>query len=82
MDVALSFNHFKYFMEEGQIKWPTISILYRMEFSRIENSGFQECVFSTAKNSMNDNQGQMDYEHLEKRTLLAKNKQLILDGVI
>jgi len=77
-----TFDTMKYFREEGTLKYPTIAMLARIHFSRMDNSGFQERVFSTADNAMSSKQGSMSFEHLEMRTLLSHNKELIRKGVI
>ena len=80
--ISKYFDSFKYFKEEGSAMFPTIALLFRMEFARISNSGFQERVFSTAGMAMNENQSRMNYEVLEKRTLLCQNQALIKAGII
>ena len=72
----------QYFCEEGSKVFPTICLLARIHFGKFSNAGFQERVFSTAGNVMDSNQTRMLSEHLEMRTLLARNKQLIREGVI
>ena len=76
------FDTMKFFREEGTEKWPTITILARIHFSKMDNAAFQERVFSTAANVMSKQQGRMAFDHLEKRTLLAQNRDLIRKKII
>ena len=82
LELVAKFDTMKYFREAGQVDWPSITILARIHFSKMDNSAFQERVFSTAKNAQEENQGQMKVDHLEKRTLISHNKDLIRDGII
>ena len=52
------------------------------QLSTMDNSAFQEQVFSTAANVPEKTQNRMAFEHLEKRTLIAHNKQLLRDKII
>ena len=76
------FDTLKYFCEEGRVKHPVVTLLARIEFARMYNGGFQERVFSTAGNAQSANQGRMRFDHLEKRSLLAHNKELISEHII
>ena len=76
------FNSMAYFREDGSKHYKVITLLARIYFSRMENGGFQERMFSTASNAQKKNQGSMHFDHLKRRTLLAQNKQVIRDGVI
>ncbi len=49
----------------------------RLHFSRLDNSGFQEPVFSISGLTMSGNPSQMTFDLFEKRTLLLHNKELI-----
>ena len=81
-ELVLKFDTMKFFREEGTKKWPTITLLARIHFSKMDNSAFQERVFSTAANVMTKGQSMMAFDHLEMRTLLAQNKNMIRDGSI
>ena len=81
-DIVASFDTMKYFREGGARDWPTITMLARNHFSKMDNSAFQERVFSTAANVMAKGQNRMQFDHLEMRTLLAQNKDLIRAGII
>lgn len=76
------FDSMEYFRKEGVVKYPTITTLARIHFSRMDNSGFQERVFSTADEAMSSKQGSMSFSHLEMQTLLSHNRELIRKGVI
>ena len=43
----------------------------------MDNSGFQERVFSSASGAMSENQAKMSFDVLEKRTLLYHNRKLM-----
>ena len=81
-ELVAKFDTVQYFCEVGSKKWPTITMLARIHFSRMDNSAFQERVFSTAANVQEKTQNRMAFEHLEKRTLIAHNKQLLRDKII
>lgn len=81
-DVISKFDTRKYYREFATDKYPAISMLARIHFSRMENAAFQERVFSTAGSAQSKNQGSMSFDTLEKRTLLQANRELIRDGVI
>lgn len=81
-ELVAKFDTMKYFRDVGTREWPTITILARIHFSKMDNSAFQERVFSTASNVQRKTQSKMSFSHLEKRTLLAQNKELIRDNVI
>ena len=77
------FDTMRFFRDKDVLtKFPTIKLLARIHYGKFSNSGFQERVFSTAGNAMGSNQTSMNFLHLEKRTLLAHNKQHIRDKVI
>lgn len=76
------FDTMKYFHEEGRVKHSIVTLLARIEFAHMDNGGFQERVFSTAGNAQSANQGRMRFDHLEKRSLLAHNKELISEHII
>jgi len=65
-EIVAKFDTMKFFREEGTEKWPTITILARIHFSKMDNAAFQERVFSTAANVMSKQQGRMAFDHLEK----------------
>ena len=67
---------------QGQEDYPAMTMLARLHFSRLDNSGFQERVFSTAGLAMSDNQARMAFVLMEMRTLLSHNKELIKRGII
>ena len=69
------FDTMKYFREEGRVKHPIITLLARTEFAYMDNGGFQERVFSTVGNAQSSNQGRKVGKHLEKRDMLAHNKE-------
>jgi hypothetical protein len=81
-DVISKFDTRKYYREFATDKYPAISMLARIHFSRMDNAAFQERVFSTAASAQSKNQGSMSFDTLEKRTLLQANRGLIRDGVI
>jgi hypothetical protein len=77
------FDTMRFFSDKEVARmYPTIKLLARVNYGKFSNSGFQERVFSTAGNAMGSNQTRMDFVHLEKRTLIAHNKQHIRDKVI
>ena len=77
----------RYFKENAKERFPSVILLVRIHFSRLDNAGFQERVFSTAANVMMKNQSRMGFDPvindnggasmLEMRTLLAHNRDLI-----
>ena len=75
--VICSFDTMRYFRERGSAQYPTVTLLARIHFSRLDNAGFQERVFSTAKQAQGKDQAQMKFDSLEMRTLLAHNKDFI-----
>mmetsp|Transcript_32277 Transcript_32277/g.67858 ORF Transcript_32277/g.67858 Transcript_32277/m.67858 type:complete len:853 (-) Transcript_32277:67-2625(-) len=81
-ELVAKFDTMKYYREKGKEEWPTITILARIHFSKMDNSAFQERVFSTAANVMSKVQNRMGFAHLEMRTLLAQNKDLIRQQII
>ena len=72
----------KYFRMKGQEDYPAVFLLARIQFSRLDNGGFQERMFSTSGNAMSNNQGSMEFDRLEKRTLRVHNKDLIRKKII
>ena len=72
----------KYYHEKGQKDHPVVHTFARIEFTRMNNSEFQERVFSNRSNATKKNQSRMEFGRLEKRTLLAHNKELIRKKVI
>jgi len=80
--VIASFDTMEYYRKEGSIKYPTVTLLSRIHFARLDNAGFQERVFSTAKLVMSKEQSRMEFDMLEMRTLLCHNKSLISAGII
>ena len=80
--VIASFNTMEYFRKEGSIKYPTVTLLSRIHFARLDNAGCQERVFSTAKLVMSNDQSKMEFDMLEMRTLLYHNTALINAGII
>ena len=81
-ELVSKFDTMKYFRETGTKDWPTITILARIHFSKMDNSSFQERVFSTAENVQSKTQNRMAFEHLEMRTLISHNKDLIRNNII
>ena len=81
-ELVSKFDTMKYFRETGTKDWPTITILARIHFSKMDNSSFQERVFSTAENVQSKMQNRMAFEHLEMRTLISHNKDLIRNNII
>lgn len=79
-ELISKFDTMKYFRESGTKDYPTISMLARIYFSRLDNAAFQERVFSTAANAQSKNQGKMSFDHLEQRVLLQQNRDLIRAG--
>ena len=82
LELVAKFDSMKYFREVGRKEWPSITMLARIHFSKMDNSAFQERVFSTAAYAQSKTQGRMKVDHLEKRTLISHNKDLIRDGII
>ena len=76
------FDTLKYFRILGQKEFPSIATLVRIHFSKMDNGAEQERVFSTAANAQRKKQARMKFDMLEKRTLLAHNKDLIKSGVL
>ena len=72
----------KYFKVDGTKEFPTIAILARIHFATMHNAAFQERVFSIASDAQTDKQGNMKFDHLEKRTLLSANRELIRAKII
>ena len=77
-----SFDTMKYYREKGSIDFPSVTMLARIHFGRLDNGGFQERMFSTASLAMAKEQNRMDFDLLEMRTLLAQNKELIEKKII
>ena len=82
LELVAKFDTMQYFCEVGSKKWPTITMLARIHFSRMDNSAFQEWVYSTVANVQVKTQNRMAFEHLEKRTLIAHTKQLLRDKIV
>jgi len=80
--VIASFDTRKYYNEKGSKDYPALSHMARIQFSRMENSGFQERVFSTGGNAMTEKQARMDFDQLEQRVLLSQNQELIEKKII
>ena len=80
--VIASFDTMKYYREKGSIDFPSVTMLARIHFGRLDNGGFQERMFSTASLAMAKEQNRMDFDLLEMRTLLAQNKELIEKKII
>lgn len=76
------FDSMKFFAEYGQLHFPSICLLARSLMARFSNAGFQDRFFSVARLAMRTNQCCMSFDHLEKRTILARNKKLCQDGII
>lgn len=74
------FDSMKFLRAHGE-KFPTICLLARSLMGKFSNNGFQERVFSVAGNAMGVKQCRMAFSHLEKRTILANNKQLFKEGI-
>ena len=82
LELMQKFDTIKYFQESGTEEYPTISMLARIHFSRMDNSAFQERVFSTAASAQSDRQSSMTFDHLEERTLLQANRDSLRAGII
>ena len=83
LELVAKFDTMQYFRDVGSKDWPTITMLARIHcFSRMDNSAFQERVFSTAANVQGKTQNRMAFEHVEKRTLIAHNKELLREKII
>ena len=54
----------------------------RIQFSRMENSGFRERIFSMGGNAMTKMQASMDFDQLEQRVLLSQTQELIEKKII
>ena len=84
--IISSFDTMKYFRKKGHEDYPSVTMLARIHFARLDNAAFQERVFSTASLVMSKSQTRVDFNkkdsHLERRTLLANNKTLIRKGII
>jgi hypothetical protein len=65
----------RWFKEVGKDKFPTLAVLARCELGRMNNSGYQERVFSSANSAMGVKQAKMSFQQLEQRTLLFHNKK-------
>ena len=59
-----SFDTMKYFKEVAKNRFPSVILLVRIHFSKMDNAGFQERVFSTASNVMMKNQASMGFEEI------------------
>jgi len=82
VELIAKFDTQKYYREYATKTFPAISLLARIHFSRMDNGAFQERVFSVAGNAQSNNQGRMNFDHMEQRTLLQANKELIREGII
>ena len=80
-EVIASFDTMRYFRERGGTEFPTVALLARIHFSRLDNAGFQERVFSTAKQAQGKDQANMAFDQLEQRTLLAHNKEFVREMI-
>ena len=80
-EVFSSFDTMRYFRERGGTEFPTVAMLARIHFSRLDNAGFQERVFSTAKQAQGKDQANMKFDQLEQRTLLAHNKEFVREMI-
>ena len=67
----------RWFRETGGAQFPSIAVLARVELAKMDNSGYQERVFSSASGAMANNQAKMAFDVLEKRTLLYHNRTLM-----
>lgn len=82
LELVAKFDTMKYFRDVGKKEWPSITILARIHFSKMDNSAFQERVFSTASNTQRKTQSGMKVDHLEKWILIAHDKELIRGNII
>ena len=80
--VIASFDTMNYYLKKGKDDYHVIFMMARIQCSRLDNSGFQERVFSTGSSTMSNNQARMEFDCLEKRTLLAHNKNMIREKII
>jgi len=67
----------RWFRQSGGVLFPSIALLARIELAKMDNCGFQERVFSSASGAMSQNQANMSFDVLEKRTLLYHNRNLM-----
>lgn len=67
----------RWFREQGQYLFPSISLLARIHLAKMDSSGFQERVFSSATGAMNSHQTCMSFNLHELRTLLFQNQEFI-----
>ena len=54
----------RWFRESGGNSFPSIALLARIELAKMDNSGFQERVFSSASGAMSENQAKMSFDVL------------------
>ena len=81
-DVAENFDSLRYMREVERSDFKSIYLMVRQHLSKFDNSGFQERIFSIAGNAQKKNQSKMDFDLVERRTLLCTNKQYIKNGLI
>ena len=81
-DVAEKFDSLRYMREVVKSDFKSIYLMARQHLSKFDNSGFQERVFSIAGNAQKKNQSKMDFDLVERRTLLCTNKDYIEKGLI
>ena len=81
-EVLRKFDCLKYYRMDGDKKFPTIRILARIHLTEMDNSAFQEQVFSKAACVMGTKQTLIDMEHFEMKTTIFVNADLIHQNII
>ena len=81
-ELISKFDTMKYYRDAGSVNYPSITLLARIHFSTMMNSGVQEWVFLTCKHAMGANQARLAMELLEMKGLLCENTDLIRKEVI
>jgi hypothetical protein len=65
----------RWFRDVGEKKYPSIALLARLWLGKAASTAFQERVFSTGGNVMDEKRTQTDRERAEKQLLLRHNRQ-------
>ena len=82
LDLIAYLDGMKWLKDEVLGKYPSIILLVWVYLSWMDNGGFQERVFSMAAHVQGENQGRMEFDMVEMRTLLCQNRDLIRAGKI
>lgn len=73
-DMKAFIDILRWFRDAGEQSYPSIALLARLWLGKPASTAFQERVFSTGGNGMDENRTQTDSERAEKQLLLRHNR--------